>query len=224
MHTNFIPQQWSDIHIYLIFTSFYPWAYLYSSYLFFNQTRPNAATSGCFWLYFPMCILLHSPDGFGQIWTCIFLSFSLIHLMHFAFSCPGRKRLLKCDGNWWWRQKNTLKSFIRWMIYVSKRRNLILVWIHYRTSRFVPCLQTLYQNWGASVKVAIHKNIKCWHLNKPWSWTTSGPPGSLRTLGWWEPHYSEPRALAPLYASRMPWTCISTNLWGLPWPWRGKVV
>lgn len=129
---------------------------------------------------------------------------SLTHLTHFISSHPGRKRLLRCDGSWWWRQKNTPKSFIRWTIYVLKRRNLILGWIHYRTSRYVPFLQTLYQSWGSSVKVVIHKNVKCWHLHKPWSWTISSPPGSLRTWSCWDLLKGEPEGLALQYAFWVP--------------------
>lgn len=133
LYTNFLPPQWRDIYVYLIFTYCHPTYIL----LLPNRTRPNAVASDFIigLLCFPMCLSLHLPDGFDQIWTFIFIS-SLIHLTCFASSCSGRKRLLKCDGNWWWRPKNTPKSFIRWMIYVWKRSNSTPSWICYRTSRY----------------------------------------------------------------------------------------
>lgn len=157
MHTDFILQQWSTSMPIL----FLPPCILEHTYilLFSNWARANAVGSGCIFILisiFPYAYLLNGLIKSGHVFFCFF-SYST----HFASSCLGRKRLLKCDGSWWWRQRNTPKSFIRWMIYALKRRNLILDWIHYRTSRYVSFLQTVCQSWGSSVKLAIHKNNKC---------------------------------------------------------------
>uniref|UniRef100_A0A4X1SWU9 Uncharacterized protein n=1 Tax=Sus scrofa TaxID=9823 RepID=A0A4X1SWU9_PIG len=95
LYTNFLPPQWRDIYVYLIFTYCHPTYIL----LLPNRTRPNAVASDFIigLLCFPMCLSLHLPDGFDQIWTFIFIS-SLIHLTCFASSCSGRKNCSSAMG------------------------------------------------------------------------------------------------------------------------------
>lgn len=130
-----------------------------------------------------------------------FSLFSLIHVTHSASSCPGRKRLLKCAGNWWWRRKNTPKSSTRWMIYVLKRRSLILGWTRSRISRYafprtLCCMGkfgsgSVHGNFGAGISATLD--------------LTSSPllasAWSLRTPMWHWPHHREPEELTSSCAS-----------------------
>lgn len=184
------------------FAYFCLWSYLQSSYLFCNQTRPHEVASGCVFILTSDYIFfhVHITSFAWWLWSKPHIHFSLfplIHVIHSASSCPGRKRLRKCAGNWWWRRRNTPKSSTRWMICVLKRRSLILGWTRSRTSRYAALLQAPCCT-GKFGSGSVHGNLSA-GISANLDLTSRlllASARSLRTPMWHWSHHREPEELA----------------------------
>ena len=189
LHPHFIPQPWSDVAVSLIFTYFYPWSYLHSSYLFSGKARPNAVASGCIFIltsgyiflyaYHFICLVVLITAGYFSI-SSHFLN-PFLHLP--ALVGKDRPSAMGTDDEdgRTYQKASPDERLMYW-----KEEARFSVEYSPEPAGMLLSSEPLL-NWGTSVQAAIHRNIKCWHLKRPACRLLL-----VRPLNWIRPRYCEP--------------------------------